>query len=64
MTAWLDDDGAFRIGKHRGELVEDVARSDASYLRWILENVESIDDDERSIIEAHLNWRRNRRSRR
>jgi hypothetical protein len=62
MTAWLDDDGAFRIGKHCGELVEDVARSDENYLWWILNEVESIEEDERSVIEAHL-YRRGKRRR-
>lgn len=57
---WLDGDGNFLFGKCKGESVEDIAREDPSYLRWILENVEDIDHEDRDVIEATLQFRKRR----
>lgn len=55
---WLDDDGCFLFGKCKGESVEDVAREDPSYLRWILENAEDIHHEDRDVIETALQFRK------
>jgi DNA polymerase-3 subunit epsilon/exodeoxyribonuclease X len=44
----------FRFGKHKGEKLEDVAQSDAGYLRWMLQNMENLDEDMRYSIEKVL----------
>lgn len=43
-----------RFGKHKGKLLEDVAAEDASYLRWMLGNMENLDDDMRYSINYYL----------
>lgn len=61
---WLDSDGCFVFGKYgppNPASVEDVAREDPSYLRWILENVEDIDHEDRDIIEVALQYGNRRR---
>lgn len=55
---WLGDDGAFLFGKYKGDLVEDVAREDPDYLRWITQTVEDIDEDDLRVIEQSLRLRR------
>lgn len=55
---WLNDDGCFKFGKCKGKSVEDVARTDSSYLRWILENVEDIHHEDRDVIETALQFRK------
>ena len=44
----------FRFGKHKGKLLEEVAREDAGYLRWMLGNMENLDDDMRYSINFYL----------
>lgn len=54
---WLDSGGYFIFGKYGGPnpvSVEDVARTDPSYLRWILESVEDIHHEDRDVIETSL----------
>lgn len=46
---------SFRFGKHRGKPVADVALEDAGYLRWMLSNMENLDDDMRYTINHYLN---------
>lgn len=56
---WLDSGGYFLFGKYgppNPAHVEDVAREDPSYLRWILENVEDINHEDRDVIEAALQF--------
>jgi DNA polymerase-3 subunit epsilon/exodeoxyribonuclease X len=45
----------FRFGKHRGKSVADVAQEDAGYLRWMLSNMENLDDDMRYTLNHYLN---------
>ena len=54
---WVDDDGTLLFGKHRGDLIEDVARDDASYLRWLVDTVEDMDESDRDAIAATLAYR-------
>ncbi|MBL4730668.1 MAG: 3'-5' exonuclease [Sulfurimonas sp.] len=35
----------FRFGKHKGKSLEEVAQSDAGYLRWMLSSMDSLDAD-------------------
>jgi DNA polymerase III epsilon subunit-like protein len=44
----------FRFGKHKGKALEEVAREDAGYLRWMLGNMENLDDDMRYSINYYL----------
>lgn len=44
----------FRFGKHKGKEVEEVAREDAGYLRWMLANMDTLDDDMRYTINYYL----------
>jgi len=40
----------FRFGKHKGKSLEEVAASDAGYLRWMLSSMDNLDDDMRYSI--------------
>ncbi len=40
----------FRFGKHKGKSLEEVASSDAGYLRWMLSSMENLDEDLRYSI--------------
>ena len=40
----------FRFGKHKGKALEEVAREDAGYLRWMLSSMDNLDDDMRYSI--------------
>jgi len=44
----------FRFGKHKGKTLEEVAREDAGYLRWMLSSMENLDDDMRYSINYYL----------
>jgi DNA polymerase-3 subunit epsilon/exodeoxyribonuclease X len=44
----------FRFGKHKGKSLEEVATEDAGYLRWMLGNMENLDDDMRYSINYYL----------
>jgi len=44
----------FRFGKHKGKSLEEVAREDTGYLRWMLKNMENIDEDLRYSINYYL----------
>ena len=44
----------FTFGKHKGELVEDVAKTDAAYLNWMLKNMEDLGEDMRYTINKYL----------
>ncbi len=44
----------FRFGKHKGKTLEEVAREDSGYLRWMLKNMENLDDDMRYSINYYL----------
>jgi len=44
----------FKFGKHKGKTLEEVASSDAGYLRWMLSSMENLDDDMRYSINLVL----------
>ena len=44
----------FRFGKHKGKSLEEVAREDAWYLRWMLKSMDNLDDDMRYSINTVL----------
>ena len=45
----------FSFGKHKGELVKDVAKSDMGYLNWMLKNMSELDEDMVYTIEFYKN---------
>ena len=45
---------SFRFGKYRGRQVSEVAQEDAGYLRWMLGNMENLDEDMRYTINHYL----------
>lgn len=51
---WLDADGRFIFGAHKGELAEDVAKHDYTYIQWILDEVENCSADDREVFSALL----------
>ena len=44
----------FDFGKYKGAYIEDVARDDINYLRWLMVNVDDLDEDLRYSIEKYL----------
>lgn len=50
----IDESGRLTIGKYRGSLAYDISRSDPSYLRWMLENFDDMDEEDASLIELLL----------
>ena len=44
----------FRFGKHKGKSLEEVAKEDAGYLRWMLKSMDNLDDDMRYSINYYL----------
>jgi len=44
----------FRFGKYKGKPLKEVAASDAAYLRWMLKNMENLDEDMRYSINKVL----------
>lgn len=44
----------FRFGKHKGKTLEEVAASDAGYMRWMLSSMDNLDEDLRYSINAIL----------
>ena len=45
---------SFRFGKYKGKTLQEVASSDAGYLRWMLTSMENLDDDMRYSINTAL----------
>lgn len=45
---------SFNFGKYKGKTLQEVARSDAAYLRWMLSSMENLDDDMRYSINIAL----------
>lgn len=45
---------SFNFGKYKGKSLQEVARSDAAYLRWMLSSMENLDDDMRYSINIAL----------
>lgn len=54
---WLDNGGSFLIGKYKGESAYDISRSDPSYIRWVIETVESINESDRELLSQLLSQR-------
>ena len=44
----------FRFGKYKGKTLQEVAASDAGYLRWMLTGMENLDEDMRYSINSVL----------
>ncbi len=45
---------SFKFGKYKGKTLEEVASSDAGYLRWMLTSMENLDEDMRYSINTVL----------
>jgi len=45
---------SFRFGKYKGKTLQEVASSDAGYLRWMLSSMENLDEDMRYSISKVL----------
>lgn len=45
---------SFRFGKYKGKTLQEVAASDAGYLRWMLTGMENLDEDMRYSINHAL----------
>ena len=45
---------SFNFGKYKGKTLQEVATSDAAYLRWMLGNMEKLDEDMRYSINRVL----------
>lgn len=44
---------SFKFGKYKGEAIEDIARSDAGYIKWMLKSLE-LDEDLKYTLERIL----------
>ena len=44
----------FRFGKHKGKSLQEVAQSDAGYLRWMLSSMDNLDEDLKYSINTVL----------
>lgn len=51
---WIDNDGRFLFGKHKGEYVDDVAEEDPGYLRWIVEEVEDVSEEDWDVLNTRV----------
>lgn len=54
---WLDQSGCFLFGKYKGELAEDIADTDPRYIRWIIDSIEDISEEDRELLQQYLSWR-------
>ncbi len=43
-----------RFGKHKGKTIQELAHEDAGYLRWMMENMQNLDEDTRYTIKRVL----------
>lgn len=55
---WIDSAGRLTRGKYFRRDLEDVAAEDPGYLRWVLQNVEDLENDDRAVIEAAAGYSR------
>lgn len=51
---WLDPSGYFLFGKYKNALAEDIAKDDPSYVRWIVQDVEDISEEDREVLSQLL----------
>jgi hypothetical protein len=54
---WLDSSGYFLFGKYENALAEDVVQDDPSYVRWIVNDVEDICEEDREVLSQLLTYR-------
>lgn len=55
----IDDSGSLLFGKkHFGEDVNDIAKEDPEYLKWMLTSVDQLSDEDIEIINAALRFNR------
>ena len=47
-----------RFGKYKGKTIQELALEDTGYLRWMIENMQNLDEDTRYTIRKVLesNW--------
>lgn len=43
-----------RFGKHKGKTIQELALEDAGYLKWMMENMQNLDEDTRYTIKRVL----------
>jgi len=43
-----------RFGKHKGKTIQELAHEDAGYLKWMVENMQNLDEDTRYTIKKVL----------
>jgi len=43
-----------RFGKHKGKTIQELAHEDAGYLRWMVENMQNLDEDTKYTIKKVL----------
>ncbi|MGB5965494.1 MAG: exonuclease domain-containing protein [Sulfurimonadaceae bacterium] len=43
-----------RFGKHKGKTIQELALEDAGYLKWMMENMQNLDEDTRYTIKKVL----------
>jgi len=43
-----------RFGKHKGKTIQELAHQDAGYLKWMLENMNNLDEDTKYTIQKVL----------
>lgn len=59
----IDDTGRLQFGnKHRGSDINDIAADDPGYLRWTLNEVDSLTESDREVIRAALQYAKRTRS--
>ncbi len=51
---WISSSGLFRFGKHKDEPIEEVLKDDPRYIQWIIDEVENIDEGDRSMLSTLL----------
>lgn len=58
---WLDQSGCFLFGKYEREYAEEIAKTDPQYIRWIVNDVDSIVESDREILGQYLTYAQRRR---
>jgi hypothetical protein len=51
---WLDYNGLFLFGKHKHESYESVIAYDRGYVYWLVNNEESMCDEDRAVLQLAL----------
>lgn len=54
---WLDSAGYFLFGKYKNSPAEDIVQDDPSYIRWVVNDVEDICEEDREVLSKLLNYR-------